>query len=234
MGQGAVRQYTHKTSRFSPLIIRVSLLLILGQTGCRSAYYEAWELVGVHKRDLLVDSIKDARESQDEAKQQFESALEQFASVVDFDGGELEDVYHRLRMELLRSEARGKEVQDRIETVETVSRDLFEEWESELAHYANASLRGKSEQKLRETEKRCDELIEAMRRAEAHIAPVLRPFRDQVLYLKHNLNAQAVAALRGELVNVEEQTGALILELERAIAEADTLIAELERTEGAN
>ena len=36
-----------------------------------------------------------------------------------------------------------------------------------------------------------------MRLAESRIEPVLKSFRDQVLFLKHNLNAKAIASLRG-------------------------------------
>lgn len=67
-----------------------------------------------------------------------------------------------------------------------------------------------------------------MRRTETRIDPVLRPFRDQVLFLKHNLNAKAIASLRGELVQVESDTDKLIKELEASIAEADKFIKESE------
>jgi hypothetical protein len=66
-----------------------------------------------------------------------------------------------------------------------------------------------------------------MKRAESKIAPVLSAFRDQVLFLKHNLNAQAVASLREELVSVEADIASLIKEMEASIAEADAFIGAM-------
>jgi hypothetical protein len=63
-----------------------------------------------------------------------------------------------------------------------------------------------------------------MRRAEAKIEPVLAAFRDQVLFLKHNLNARAIASLQDELDSVEADIAVLVQELEAAIAQADTFI----------
>ncbi|MGD9728669.1 MAG: DUF2959 family protein, partial [Nitrospiraceae bacterium] len=67
---------------------------------------------------------------------------------------------------------------------------------------------------------------------EQRIDPVLRPLRDQVLYLKHNLNAQALSSLKGELVKVDAQVDQLVKDMNRSIAEADKFIQGLEKEEG--
>ena len=204
----------------------VSIFVILYVTGCSQAYYGTLEKVGIHKRDILVDRVEAAKESQEAAKEQFLSALEEFSTVVKFDGGDLEELYKKLDKELQKSEARADEVKTRIDKVEEVSQDLFVEWEKELEEYSSDSLRNKSAQQLSNTKKRYKQLITSMRRAEARIDPVLRPFKDQVLFLKHNLNAKAIASLRGELVQVELDTDRLIKELEASIAEADRFIRD--------
>jgi hypothetical protein len=188
------------------------------------------EQFGVHKRDILVDRVEDAREAQDDAREQFASALEEFASVVDYDGGDLEEIYEGLNAEFERSEDRAEDVRERIEAVERVSEALFDEWSEELEQYSNASLRRDSERQLRETRQRYEELVAAMWRAESRIAPVLDAFRDQVLYLKHNLNARAIAALRSELGSIESDVRVLLADMEAAIAESDRFIADM-RTE---
>lgn len=192
--------------------------------GCSSTYYSALETVGVYKRDLLVKRVEAARDSQVDAKEEFQSALERFRNVVQFDGGDLEAEYRRLDKALQRSEDRADEVRDRIESVEDVAADLFKEWRQELGDFSNPEYRRNSEQQLLATERRYDELHVAMERAESRIEPVLVPLRDQVLYLKHQLNAKAIAALEGELGTIEIDTAALISELETAIAEADRFI----------
>jgi hypothetical protein len=186
------------------------------------------EKFGVHKRDIMVDRVSEARDSQEEAKEQFASSLERFSSVLDFKGGTLEEKYKQLNDELDRSEKKANDVYKRIESVEEVSEALFEEWEDELAEYSSESLRRDSKRKLEQTKKQYSKLIAAMKRAEAKIEPVLRPLRDQVLYLKHNLNARAIASLKSELVNIETDVTALIREMESSIREADTFIKTLE------
>jgi hypothetical protein len=56
--------------------------LLLG--GCQSAYYGAMERVGYHKRDIMVSRVKDAKESQEEAQQQFSSALEEMQTLLNY------------------------------------------------------------------------------------------------------------------------------------------------------
>jgi hypothetical protein len=192
--------------------------------GCQKAYYSTMEKFGVHKRDIMVDRVEEARDSQQEAKEQFQSALEQFSQVLNYKGGKLEDKYKTLQAEYDKSEAKANEVKDRINAVEDVSEALFDEWEDELDQYTNKSLRRDSERKLAQTRRQYDQLIKAMRKAETKIDPVLRAFNDQVLYLKHNLNAQAIASLQSELVAVESDIADLIKEMERSIGEANSFI----------
>ena len=203
----------------------VPLLFLFFLTGgCQTAYYGAMEKLGIHKRDIMVDRVEEARDSQEEAKQQFQSALEQFTTVLNYKGGKLEDKYNTLQAEYDKSEAKAEEVKKRIDAVEDVSEALFDEWEDELDQYTNKSLRRDSEKKLIQTRRQYEQLIKAMRRAEAKIEPVLTAFRDQVLYLKHNLNAQAIASLQNELVAVESDIAVLIKEMEASIKEADSFI----------
>lgn len=192
--------------------------------GCKSTYYSAMEKFGYHKRDLLVDRVEDARDAQEQAKEQFQSALEQFTALVGFEGGELEKTYKRLNTEFERSESRAEAVHKRIGDVQDVAKALFREWKNELDDYTDARLRNLSEQKLAQTQARYERLIEAMKRAETRIDPVLAAFRDQVLFLKHNLNAQAVASLETELASVRTDVSSLLQAMEASIAEANDFI----------
>ena len=196
---------------------------------CETTYYKTMEKFGYHKRDLMVERVEEARDAQKEAKEQFESALEKFSSVLKFEGGELEEKYKKLKAEYEKSESKAEAVADRIEAVEDVAEDLFDEWQDELSEYTNQSLRRRSEQKLKQTRRQYSQLIKTMKRAEKKIDPVLSAFRDQVLYLKHNLNARAIASLRSELVSVEADVASLIKEMEASIAEANTFIRAIEK-----
>lgn len=52
-------------------------------------------------------------------------------------------------------------------------------------------------------------------------------FRDRVLYLKHNLNARAIASLRADRAKVEADIGALVADMNRSIREADAFIKDM-------
>jgi hypothetical protein len=197
--------------------------------GCESAYYKTMESMGYHKRDIMVDRVQDARDAQQEAKAQFESALEKFSSVLGFHGGSLEEKYDQLKDEYEESAAKAEVVRSRITAVEDVAEDLFTEWQEELNHYTSSSLKRSSARKLRETKKKYAQLIGAMKRAERKIDPVLSAFQDQVLYLKHNLNAQAIASLQSELASIETDVARLIKEMEVSIKEADAFISSMEK-----
>lgn len=207
----------------------VALVLATGlAAACTSVYYDAMERVGIEKRDILADRVEDGREEQQKAQEQFENAFARFKAATDFDGGDLEDLYDELDAEYRRSEAKAEDVRERIRSIEQVAADLFEEWEDEIGQISSADLRGRSRSKLRDTRTRYDRLIAAMRRAEGRMEPVLVAFRDQVLFLKHNLNASAIASLEGSVVSIESDVAVLIREMQAAIREADAFLSTLE------
>jgi hypothetical protein len=204
------------------------MLLLLSLGGCSKTYYSAMEKMGVHKRDIMIDRVGEARDAQLEAKEQFQSALEEFTRVVTVKDGDLEKQYRKLDTQYTVSKEKADTVRKRIASVESVSGALFDEWEKELQQYSSDALRRDSARKLKATKEQYRQLIGAMKRAEAKIKPVLSVFGDQVLYLKHNLNARAIAALQGELVDLESNVGQLIREMELSIREADQFISGLQ------
>jgi hypothetical protein len=115
-----------------------------------------------------------------------------------------------------------------VASIEKVARDMFAEWKEENEQYQSADLKRKSAQLMGETQRRYDQLIAAMKRAEATMQPVLSAFGDQVLFLKHNLNAQAIASLQDTVVEIEVEVGKLIAEMQRSIEEADAFIASMD------
>jgi len=212
-------------SRLTALALSLCLLLTLG---CQKAYYAGMEKLGYDKREILSDRVEKARESQQDAKEQFASALERYKSVINFDGGQLEEKYETLKDEYEDCEARADKVRDRIASVEDVADALFTEWNEEIGQYTNAKLKADSQKKLAATKRSYAKLIKAMKRASAKMDPVLAAFKDQVLYLKHNLNAKAIASLEGELTSIRSNVDRLIKEMESSIAEADTFIKTLQ------
>ncbi|MEZ5651728.1 MAG: DUF2959 domain-containing protein [Burkholderiaceae bacterium] len=196
---------------------------------CQSAYYAAMEKVGYEKRDILSSRVEAARDSQEQAKQELVDALTAFTETVNFKGGELESRYKSLAGHLADSEAAAADVRDRVKAVTNVGEALFSEWTEELTQYRSAELKARSRDQLVVTRRRYDRMVAAMQGAEARLEPALGSLRDQVLYLKHNLNARALGSLQGEVERVDAQVKRLIAEINRAVTEADGFIATLEQ-----
>ncbi|MGV6807943.1 MAG: DUF2959 domain-containing protein [bacterium] len=205
----------------------LAAVMLLGLAGCETAYYNAWEKVGVHKRDILVDRIEDTQKAQEDTQEQFRDALEQYRSVVNFDGGDLERQYDKLNGEYEKSEAAANEIASRIKAVKDVAEDLFDEWEDELDQYTDQTLRRSSARQLQDTRNRYAKLVSTMERAETAVHPVLDTLRDRVLYLKHNLNARAIGSLKGELSTIDANVNRLINEMQASIDEANRFIGSL-------
>lgn len=196
-------------------------------TGCSTAAYTVQERLGIEKRDILVRRVESVAKSQTDAKEEFEDALEAFRAVIDVNAGELETVYDDLNRAYKQADAQAGDVRARVSSVKTVARDLFKEWDGELGVYSDAGLRRASERQLRETEQRYAQLSDKMDAATESMDPVLAVFKDRVLYLKHNLNARAIAALGPETADIESDVARLIADMERSIAAADAFIQEM-------
>ncbi|HPA00781.1 MAG TPA: DUF2959 family protein [Chiayiivirga sp.] len=210
-------------------LVRIAIsacLLVLTLGACQSAYYGALETVGIEKREVLVDRVATARKAQAQAQEAYVDALDAFRAVVAFDGGDLERTYNRLRGKAEGAREQASALGGRIDAVESVANALFKEWEAELAQYRDASLRARSREQLAQTKARSAQVLAAMRRAQASFEPALARLEDQVLFLKHNLNASAIGSIRDELPRVQADADRLKRDIEAAVAEADRFLAE--------
>lgn len=213
---------TQKSPLILILIITMNLI-----SGCASTYYNAMEKIGIHKRDILVSRIENAQEAQKEGKETFANALEKFQSVVDWDGGELEKRYKILNSEYEDAADAAETISEKIDSVESVANALFNEWSQELKQYSNQRLKQESSEKLVETKQEYQKLIRSMRKAEASLQPVLATLRDNVLYLKHNLNAQAIASLKMELKGINSEVARMNQAMQKAIDESNAFIEKM-------
>ncbi len=195
--------------------------------GCSSAGIAIRERLGIPKRDQLVDRVRETRGAQEEAKEQFVSTLDELKMLSGYEGGQLEAAYRRMNGAYEKAEDRAQRVRDKIDAVDRVAKALFNEWEGELKEYSTSELRRASEKELDQTRDRFGEVMGAMRKAEGKMDPVLGAFHDQVLFLKHNLNARAVGSLDTTLGELEGEIAALIADMEASIAEANAFVEEM-------
>jgi SMC interacting uncharacterized protein involved in chromosome segregation len=193
----------------------------------KAFYYRAKESIGEPKRTLVVYQVEQACGGLQETCDAFVTALERFRGLVTTADTALEHKYNLLNRQYQFCRAKSEAVSQRIKAIEEVSEALFMEWEKELNEYSNRTLRSNSKQQLKLARQNYARLIKAMRKAENKIQPVLAAFKDQVLTLKHNLNAHAISALQHEFIEMGMDISQLIQTMEQVIAEANQLVVVL-------
>jgi hypothetical protein len=219
-------------ARLASLTLLVSAFWLTGCSGVfereiQNAQYKLYELVGIQKRDLLDRKINDVREEQKETQETFKSALDKMKAITNFDGGNLEHEYRSLQSSYDQAQSQAQDVRKSIRQVETVANDMFKEWDNETKSIKSPAMRTASRRKLAVAKRSYEELHANLVRSEKRMDPVLDKFNDQVLYLKHNLNAQAVTSLRGEADRIEGEIQKLMADMDRSIASADRFAATI-------
>lgn len=219
-----------RLSRPVLILAAAAILCPLGLSGCASTTIKVKESLGIAKREQLVSEVKDARNAQQQAKDQFATTLDEFKSITGYTGGDLERRYNRLKTQADRSKARADAVRTKIQSIERIANAMFREWDQELEQYSSDTLRAASAEQLAVTRQRYRQLMEAMRNAESRMNPVLTAFDDQILFLKHNLNARAIASLQGTVVELEAEIDQLIREMNASIDEANAFIQGMQNS----
>lgn len=205
----------------------IALFICLLLMSCESVYYSAMEKVGTHKRDILIDRVEQASESQEEAKVEFENALQQLSQLINFDGQELQTQYELSKDHYEASQKAADNVSDRIDSIENVATALFDEWQDEIEQYSSQTLKRQSQVQLKQTQRRYRSVVQAMHSAEKKMYPVLSALKDNMLYLKHNLNAKAIGALKGEYKTIKRDINQLIEQMNQSIADSQEFINTL-------
>ena len=214
------------------LLIAVLAWLTLGGSGMSLPSMDMVTDISIDRlwkepRELLVDRVEDARDVQQATIEEFQTAMEKFKAVTGFEGGELEAQYAKLNAAFERSADQAAEISNKVDKVTVAANALLDEWRVELKDSHDDRMRRMAERQFDQTRLQAERLIASMRAVEARTQPVLALFRDQVLYLKHNLNARAISSLDKQRVRIEGDVNVLISEMQAAIDEADSFIKAL-------
>lgn len=215
--------------------IALQVMLLLSLVACaskiqkaaRDVKYKAYEKIGYEKRDLFKSEIKNVKEDQEDSSEAFKDALTNLKEIYAFDGGNLENQYESLNESYLDAREKSNNLKARVTKVNTVAQDLFTEWETEISQIKTAEYQTKSRAQLAETKKKYNGLYKQLKKSESKMDPVLVKLQDQVLFLKHNLNAKAIAGLKVESDKIQTDIKSLLSEIEQSSKEADEFIKTL-------
>lgn len=196
--------------------------------GCQSLYNVTLEKVfGMEKRQIFKKSVEDVSAHQKKAQETFKDSITRLKELYNFNGGNLEAVYNKLKSSYDNSKSQADKVHERIENMEDLAKSMFAEWDKEIRQFSNPTFAQNSRQQLTETKEKYSVLIRSVRESEASMQPVLKQLSDHVLYLKHNLNASSIGALKGESASIQKEIEVLIQRMNGSIREADTFIQTL-------
>lgn len=216
------------------MLTRRAVVCVLGglsATACNRIYYASMEKLGKEKRDILVKRIVDGKKDNEEAREQIKTTLEAFRELTGFDGGDLERVYNKLDGEYKAAKGRADDVSKQIKSIDQVANDLFKEWGAEINEMGDVGLKTRSKALLRDAQVRHQHYMTAMHTTERKMQPVIRAFHDQVLFLKHNLNARAINSLKSTLTRLDRDVELLVSDIERSMQESDEFVKTLRAAE---
>lgn len=205
----------------------IVLFLMISLVSCSSTYYAVWEKLGKQKRDLLRDNAVKARAEQVETNEQFKDALTKLREAYPIKPTELSKTYDKLNAQYESSKSKAEGLDARIKKMDRVARDLFVEWKDEAESITTTKFRDQSLDKLSATKERYEDMHRSLKKSYSRTEPVLAKFRDNVLFLKHNLNAQVVGSLDSEAGAITEEIETLIESMNDSIKETDKFIGEL-------
>jgi Protein of unknown function (DUF2959) len=204
------------------VVLVVSVIFFI--SGCNTVYYKTMETFGKEKRHILKTDVKDVRQSQAKAQREFQDALTTIKELYGFQGGDLEQFYNRLRKNYEDCDSRANQIEKRINTVEEVAKDLFLEWDAEIAQIGDPAMQSSSRQSYADSKEQYEKLQKVMKNSTKGMYPVLAKLKDNVLYLKHNLNAKSVGVLGGEVTAIEQEVEKLIFDMNASVDEAEIFI----------
>ncbi len=231
-----IKEVSHMNEFIKGRLVVFTLFLAaaLSFTGCQTmqgALNRTKEVFGVKKRTIMVGEVRDARSSMEGVKAQFQSAMEQFRSLVTSSQGALDKRHKILKAAYEKTEKKAADIQGKIDAVKIVAEELFTEWETQLDQYTSDNLRRGSEQRLQEARNQTVIFINAMTGANEKAGPVLAAFSELVLFSSHDLNAESIEAISNEMLSVEQKHDSLIKGIDLSMSEADRLVDLMMGTE---
>ncbi len=182
---------------------------------------------GVRQTERLAKKADAMIEEVEKAQAQVRSALTAQRNLVFGAAADLRKPYRALDKEIGRTEKRSEAVRRSADAAKIESTDYFRSWAGSLPLIEDDDLRGRSEERLRDSRARFDGIVEAGRRAAAAYEPFSRRLRDQWNYLGHDLNPSGIESLRPDAQKLAEEGDRLLAEIDDSLRQAREYVASI-------
>lgn len=180
---------------------------------------------GLAKVDDLVDRIERVHVESELAKEAAKSAVRRLRTLASpgFAGDPVE-THQELSLAVDTSESQAARLTESVESMEAAAEPVFDQWRADLDAIVSARVRTRSEQRLRDTRNRYAAIVAAVKPAMEEYEALNRNLRDLTLFLGHDFNASAIAAVDEDVQALEQQVLALDGQLEECLAAAQTYL----------
>lgn len=206
----------------------VFAVMVLGcLAACQSAYFGASENFGFYAQDVLADRVEASKEAQRQAKDSFQAAADYLPAIIHYAGGDLKEIYLETYRHYSLAKSDAKLVRERVQDVENVAEDLFQEWVDKIKGYSDLSLQASNQRRLYKTRRLFASTMEAMQRSTRRIDPVMESYKENVINLRNNLNVQGVTNVRFEFEAIERDMHDLIDDMQRSITSSEEFVKNM-------
>jgi hypothetical protein len=197
-------------------------LIIFGTIGVGSAQDE-----GVKQVEQLIKKANAGVESINDTKLQLQKTMEAYNAVLAPDVKDRRDAYKKLQKEVATTEKKRAMVSTRNGEMNVEAGRLFKNWEGSTAAIQDPELRQRSQQRLGQAKARYSEIETNGQGAARLYTPFMKALQDQVTYLGHDLNPEAVATLKPEADKLNAQAKELYSAIDKTTAAANNNISQL-------
>lgn len=175
-----------------------------------------------------IKKIERADKEMNEARKQVGKALEAYGTLLGEQEEHRRSAYKDLVKALERCEEMSKELRERREDMDKQAEKFFKDWKKSLKDIKSSDLESRSERRLEDTRERYRRVSDRWREMRERYQPVTSRLEDQVVYLGHDLNADATSSLEQDAREVQAEADALFRAMDEFEAEAQGYVSSLQ------
>jgi hypothetical protein len=182
---------------------------------------------GVKQVERLVKASGDTVKAIGETKVQLMKTMEVYNSLFADEATDRRKIYNQIQKEMENTDRRRARISEEAAKMNAEADTLFKGWADSTAAIENPDLRERSEERLNATRASYGEIGTVGQKAADLYAPFMKALQDQITYLGHDLNPEAVASLKPDAEKLNERSDKLIQSIDDTIATANKNIGAL-------
>jgi cell division septum initiation protein DivIVA len=179
---------------------------------------------GFRQTDRLMSRAENSARAIEDTKGELQRTLEAYNSMFDGSAKNPRRAYQISLRGVERSEKRVGDIQKRLNEMQIEADKYFADWTTSLDAIINQDLRRRSEARRDETRAGYDNIHQAALKAVAEYETFIGNFRDQLMFLGHDLNPSSISSLKEDAGKLNGEAAQLFSEADGSLTVIRTLI----------